>query len=506
MMREMSKALAAACAAAGVIVLAAATPASATTKCRATVAKESAKLTQGIAKILQKCEAGVLANKVTGPCPDTKSLEKITKSKGKLTAAIEKSCVGATGEFAFGRCPNANGGPEATGPCTGILIQSLADIGECLGCLADENASELVSDLMYADFLPGAPGDIPKCQTAVGKNVNAFYVSKSKALAKCQDALLKGKVPSCPDQKASDAIAKAESKKVSSIAKACCGENGACGGGTCTQGGGDSGDPCEANRDCNRCTAGAAIGDPCFVTPECPNYTAPAGTCSVGLCTAGPKTGQACANDAACNQSGACSTDGLCESDDYRPVQDLGFPASCQSSNLGGTPILAVTGQTMQSVLDCLDTQAGARAQCQDEAGASFAVQTLGGGCTQAPATCTPNGSTVNVQVSLAGTGVGGISISLGYQNVTLPGSGDVSAGRVTNLQSGLLVVNDTDDALITSIAELGGLVAGPLYQVEFDTCGAPPTAADFGCVVRGAADTSGNALLEGVSCSVTVL
>src|SRR3954451_15961880 len=73
-----TKMLAAAVAGAGLIAMLA-TPASAGgDKCRATVAKESANLTQAIAKILQKCDESVRAGKGTGPCPDSKSAGSIT--------------------------------------------------------------------------------------------------------------------------------------------------------------------------------------------------------------------------------------------------------------------------------------------------------------------------------------------------------------------------------------------------------------------------------------------
>jgi hypothetical protein len=57
---------------AAVSLLSLAGTAQADLKCRSTVAKESAKLTQAIAKILQKCEQSDYA-KQTGACPDAKS-------------------------------------------------------------------------------------------------------------------------------------------------------------------------------------------------------------------------------------------------------------------------------------------------------------------------------------------------------------------------------------------------------------------------------------------------
>jgi len=51
----------------GVASLMLAGTADASIKCRSAMAKEAAKYTQGHSKILQKCEASVLAGKITGP-------------------------------------------------------------------------------------------------------------------------------------------------------------------------------------------------------------------------------------------------------------------------------------------------------------------------------------------------------------------------------------------------------------------------------------------------------
>src|SRR5689334_21098290 len=90
-------------------LLAMATAAHADIKCRRTVAKQSAKVTQGIAKIIQKCQQTVLDSGTPGTCPDAKGADKIAKSESKLTAAIEKDCATSTGEFVFGHCPNETG-------------------------------------------------------------------------------------------------------------------------------------------------------------------------------------------------------------------------------------------------------------------------------------------------------------------------------------------------------------------------------------------------------------
>src|SRR5262245_8305544 len=115
--RATTKLLGAALAVTGLLAMS--TAAHADIKCRRTVAKQSAKATQGIAKIMQKCLQGVL-DAGSGSCPDAKGADKITKTESKLTAAIVKSCATSTGEFAFGHCPNETG---LTGNCGDILIK-----------------------------------------------------------------------------------------------------------------------------------------------------------------------------------------------------------------------------------------------------------------------------------------------------------------------------------------------------------------------------------------------
>ncbi len=531
-MRVTAKVLGAALAAAGLV--GPVTTAHADLKCRQTLAKASAKLTQAIAKTLQKCEQGVLVGKVTGPCPDTlKAAPSIAKAESKLQAAITKKCGTSTGEFTFGRCPNETG---TSGSCTNILIQSKDDIGKCLSCLAEHNATELVHRVLYGSLIPAA-GDktVAKCQAAVGKSTVLFYNAKSKALAKCHDGFLKGKIPSCPDTATTDAVTKAEVKKVASITKACCGPDKVCGGATCQASTPQPGAACEADVDCGRCNGGTTNGQPCKANGQCqsdPGNCNPLTLHCVGgthdtlpcttakACVAGANAGVSCTANSECPGSSCNSVDcpsvagGTCAGtaagscggiDDLSPALTVGYPVPCPGLAVGGAPIVQ-TGESGLSLLQCVDTQADERVDCQDAAGALF----LTGGflpafCTDALTECQSNAGSATVTVSVTTpVSLGGISISLGYKNVVMiPGNGDATS-RVTNLQTGLTVSNDTDDSVITSITDFGGLIQGPLYTVHFDTCGSLPAVSDFGCVVRSASDVSGVELLDGVSCSVT--
>jgi hypothetical protein len=67
-----------------------------------------------------------------------------------------------------------------------------------------------------------------KCKAGIIKAAAAFVQAKAKALAKCEEAIVKGKLPAgdChADPKASATIAKAVTKLDASIAKACGGKD-----------------------------------------------------------------------------------------------------------------------------------------------------------------------------------------------------------------------------------------------------------------------------------------
>jgi hypothetical protein len=470
------KALAAAVATASFMMMA--TSAHADGKCRAALSKGSSALTQAIAKILQKCEQGVHDGKVTGPCPDSKSADSIQKAKDKLTASINKACATSTGEFAFGRCPNETGADAAN--CGNILIQSKDGVAQCLGCLAQHNATELMHRVVYGSMLPAGSKDIGKCQATIGKATLAFYNTASKVLAGCQASLLKGKVPSCPDAKAATAVQAAEDKKKAAIAKACCGDDEACGGATCDGTAPAPGAVCEADVDCGRCSGGPTPGASCTSNGQCDP-----GTCA-GL-------------------TGHCGG-----SDDFNAITEIGVPTpSCPGITNGGAAIAPHSGVTGNTVIACVDGHADFRAQCQDAAGATFA----GGGtfpsfCVDTPTDCAPTGPTHTATVVLTtATDLAGVTVNLGYKGVVFPGTGEVTGStRITSTHP-LPVANDNDDSLTLSVTDLGTPIqSGNVFTVTFSDCGAVPTAAaNFGCVVRSASDGLGADIQDGVSCTITV-
>src|SRR4051812_17540042 len=71
------------------------------------------------------------------------------------------------------------------------------------------------------------------CQREISKGFAKFTQAKLKALGRCSDAVLAGKVAGpCPDAKTAAAIAKAQNKLRTGVAKKCGGTDHVCGSGT----------------------------------------------------------------------------------------------------------------------------------------------------------------------------------------------------------------------------------------------------------------------------------
>ena len=218
-----------------------------TVKCERAIAKAAAVFVQVRVAVLTKCEANVVAGKLTGNClTEPKTQAAIAKASVKLHATIDKACGGddklcggtpanedtppALG-FA-GVCPNFE-----NGPCNQSLTDC-GDIADCLQCIAERAGDQAIA-LSFGDLFPTDPKSQKtqnKCQQAIGKAASAFFVAKSKALQTCWDARFQGKhaqaCPSLGDGKAAAAISKAEAKLTTTICKACAGgdadKNGLC--------------------------------------------------------------------------------------------------------------------------------------------------------------------------------------------------------------------------------------------------------------------------------------
>jgi hypothetical protein len=214
-------------------------------KCKATILRNSAAFLQARAKALSTCER----NKLLGSLPPSTNCQTeptaaaaIAKATTRLRTKIATSCGGGDGTcgtgddeslssigWNIGSCPNFE-----SGSCTNA-IANCDDVSTCLLCV-DSAAVDQAIAFDYHSFNSSTPGtELNTCQKAIGTNPAAFLRSKSKALAKCWSTVNAGQIPGpCPDPgdgKATTAIAKAESRKVAHICKACGGGDKQCGGG-----------------------------------------------------------------------------------------------------------------------------------------------------------------------------------------------------------------------------------------------------------------------------------
>jgi hypothetical protein len=231
------------------------------TDCKRSIAKEANKFTKAKTKALQKCEEGKVKGLHSDPCPNPmgadgtpgrKAADKIDKAESKLHAGIAKKCGGRdkicggdtfkeVGGGLAGRpdvCPDF----ESSGCTNPIDLFACTGISDCIECVASA-AVEQAIDLYYADLEPTDPvteADLNKCQQAIGKTTSKYLLAKEKTLLKCWDKRYKGLHDDvCPDVagdpvlekdivKAGQKIAKAESKKIAKLCKACGGDDQLC--------------------------------------------------------------------------------------------------------------------------------------------------------------------------------------------------------------------------------------------------------------------------------------
>jgi hypothetical protein len=131
---------------------------------------------------------------------------------------------------------------EGIGCTNDIDIFECTGISECIECIGEAAVDQAIA-LYYADLEPTDPvaeATLNKCQQAIGKTTSKYLLAKEKALLKCWDKRYKGLHSAvCPDingdpvtekdaVKAAQKIAKAESKKIAKICKACGGDDQLC--------------------------------------------------------------------------------------------------------------------------------------------------------------------------------------------------------------------------------------------------------------------------------------
>lgn len=121
---------------------------------------------------------------------------------------------------------------------------------------------------------------------------------------------------------------------------------------------------------------------------------------------------------------------------------------------------------------------------------------------------CTAATAAVSIATS---TPIGAATMTIGYPAtvVTLPGSGDAAAERVTLASPGSLFgggqPNDRDDRVEFSLVSPDGVGSGALLSVRFDCLGSTPGSAAFACALTDVTATDGVTPIAGATCAVAV-
>ncbi|MGH7786618.1 MAG: hypothetical protein ACRERC_07110 [Candidatus Binatia bacterium] len=456
-----------------------------TSGCQQELVKRGQKYTSAITKALQKCGEAVLKGKIPGPCPDAKALDKINKAKSKFEDKVNDGCAGETvASIGFAgkvsRCVGGNGAgnrcvdiedcsfpPLAVGPedgvCTPqdecptflngrlpgddaceIALTSVADVTTCIECASRAKIDSLMGTFYGSLNALSDDSDIQKCQKDIGKRTAKYFDAIEKALAKCNVAVIKAGSGTCPDAKATDKIAKALAK---------------------------------LNDKLTSCADPATIGQaaqPAAIYGTAQRY----GSCGV---------------------AGSGTTAGL--------ASDL----ACLAENAADCDIALTLGNGVCSTPLCGNGQIDAGESCDD---GNTTGDTGVGGADICPSDCTI------AACAVSGTGTATVTIAspvalidglvlLTYNDTDLriPGTG-VQAPVLAAFTSGVFALNprDLDYAARVQLSDpsFTGVPPGVAFTVTYEQCGAPATAADFGCMVVSATDAA-FAAVPAASCSVSV-
>lgn len=191
-------------------------PAKTPEKCRRTIVKAAQGFAAAKASALRKCEDGVLKGKVVGPCPDAKNATAIAKAASKLVGGINKQC---------GELTVADTGFEANCPRAACLgaNDTIADVAECVACNTGAMVDKLIAQSYGTLRSPSSAKATLACQRTYGKEIVGAFSKIAKVFAKCEDGVIKGKIPpgTCPDAKGAASISKIVTGLNGKISKKC---------------------------------------------------------------------------------------------------------------------------------------------------------------------------------------------------------------------------------------------------------------------------------------------
>ncbi len=162
-------------------------------------------------KTLGKCVDGVNRGKTIGPCPDSRTQDKLDRAAGKLSAdRINAACA-----------PEDLAAVGLAGDCA-----SATTAGQTAACLltAGDTATDTMLDLEFADATASsemADQALARCQQGLARAGAKYGSGRARTLAKCLAQRDNGKVDSCPDSKATSKLAKLLAKLESGVDKKC---------------------------------------------------------------------------------------------------------------------------------------------------------------------------------------------------------------------------------------------------------------------------------------------
>ncbi|MCC6849122.1 MAG: hypothetical protein IT294_11535 [Deltaproteobacteria bacterium] len=206
-------------------------------KCRGAIAKATLAYTTARAKALEKCRIAMLQEKFgpTNCAAKPEVLAANAKAAEKMRATIAKAC-GGIDRTCDGLGDDPVDAPEIAWPpaCPGIWggtcldgITQCADVAFCVECSGTVAVNALVDFNHQGGLASSVTSPARRCQIAVGKEAAKFLATKAKALHKCRAAAT-GCPEGDPTGKTVAAIAKAETKAVVGICKACGGSDKLC--------------------------------------------------------------------------------------------------------------------------------------------------------------------------------------------------------------------------------------------------------------------------------------
>jgi hypothetical protein len=217
-------------------------------RCRAAILAAAAKHAQSTLETLRGCEDKL----VTGLLPQgtdcaarSVTNTRLNRFTSVLYGKVESACGGGNGACSVADTgEDADDLPAAIGfpslcpgfegsACTNALADC-DDVAQCLACITEEATAQAI-DLYYGQLVSTdrqTQRALNKCQRAIGKEAVKFAGAKSKALARCWNAVNLGDAAApCPvpgDGKAFAAIQKGETAFANKLCAACGGHDRQC--------------------------------------------------------------------------------------------------------------------------------------------------------------------------------------------------------------------------------------------------------------------------------------